>query len=121
MLKINDVRAYTATETVSVPDCNEGDIVLQHGGLFRLTNRRDWDDGQTATFDGVFLGDAFSDQECGIPAYWRDNQPRQLNGTHGYWQVQGNGFAKIARVTDTAPQYWHGDGWRPMPKLEDWS
>lgn len=106
-MRINTCKAYTATETVSVPDLNEGEVIAQHGGLFKLQNRRDWGEGVT-TFDGVFIGQSFDDTPCSIPAHWRSNEPRQPNGTHGYWQVQGNRLATVARVTDLRPMYWHG-------------
>lgn len=126
---INTIKHYTAYETISVPECNEGDVVLQHGGLFRLQNRRDWDDGETVTFDGVYLGDTFSDQVCGIPEHWRENKPRTTDRggcNHGYWQVQGNRNAKICRITDDRDQYYHGwadeeygkPDWRHEPALE---
>lgn len=110
-MRINEMRNYTAYEVVSVPDLNEGDVVLQHGGLFRLERRRDWDDGETATFDGVFIDHAHSDVECSIPWHWRPaviDAAAVDEGVERYWQVQGNGLAKICRVTDSRPQYWHG-------------
>lgn len=108
---LNTEKAYTSTETVPLPDCNEGDLIVQHCGIFRLANRRDWDDGDTVTFDGVYVGRAFSDTPCNIPAHWRENKPRTTDRggcDHGYWQVQGNRHARVARITDSTRQYYHG-------------
>ena len=120
MLPINTMKAYTATETVNMHDLKNDDLILQHGGVFRIINRhvsQGHDNlgpgGACIVFDGIFVGDAFSDTECGIPAYWRENTER-TDDDHGYWTVQGNKLAGVARITDPAPQYYHGtvDGQR---------
>ena len=115
-LAINTMKAYTATETVTMHDLQNDDLILQHGGVFRVINRRvssGHDNlgpgGACIIFDGVFVGDAFSDTECGIPAYWRENEATKADGSnHGYWTVQGNKLAGVARITNPAPQYYHG-------------
>ncbi len=129
---INTTRAYTSYEVVSMHDLNEGDIITSHGGMFRLINRHVSEahdsnglGGECIVFDGVFLGDSFSDTDCGIPAHWRENTERTSHrggGDHGYWAVQGNRLAKQCRITNTSLQYFHGRDdsgvgvWKHEPK-----
>lgn len=101
-MKINTTRNYTTHETLPLPDCRTGDIVIEHCGLFKLSNRRDWDDGETVTFDGEYLGPVFSDTGCSIPEHWRENEPGR------YWQVQGNRHRHVTRVLDRTPLFYWG-------------
>lgn len=109
-MKLNTFRNYTSYETVRIADLAEGDLILQHGAIFRLANRRPWDDGETISFDGWYVGPAFSDQESSIPAHWRPAGPDLdiANGEERPWQVQSNHLVRWLRITDPKVQYSHG-------------
>lgn len=101
-------RAYTATETVTTHELQEGDLITCHGGVFELGTRnvsqahevQELPAGECVWFASTYLGRARSDTECGIPKHWRtDDRP---------WQVQGNGLARWARITDATPHFYPG-------------
>jgi len=108
MIAINTKRGYTATETVTTHELQEGDLITCHGGIFELGQRnvsqaheaRELPAGDTVWFSSTYIGRAHSDTSCGIPTHWRSDESP--------WQVQGNGLARWARITDATPQFYHG-------------
>jgi len=95
------------TESVPTNTLKVGDIIIAHGGLFRVFETRsypsDLDDAQHGGAVQVnrceFLGDAHEDYPCQIPAHWRDGSPDLGNpGRTNHWNQQGNGLARTTRV-----------------------
>ena len=80
---------YVNTPT---PALQDGDLVLTHGVVFRLRDRK-----PTSTGEGVwFKTDVVLDtdpERLGIPAHWLDD-----------WTIQGNARATWAKVIDPLPR-----------------
>lgn len=102
-LPLNTRRAYSAYEVVTPLDLAVGDLVLAHGGVFRVREANRWDSAGSVVQSNhsEFVCDANSDDDCAIPLAWRD-----LGGRG--WNVQGNEHARCCRITDPTPQYFRG-------------
>ena len=84
-----------------------GDLIVCHGGLFRVLQTKIWPDmddtaatrGHTQSNYCEFLGNAF-DYECSIPAHWRDGRPAASGrpALDNFWNAQGNGLARTTKV-----------------------
>lgn len=107
------------TTTVPTNTLKVNDIIIAHGGLFRVKEVKDFADFQRdldvpAAERGhvnycEFLGNAHADYECAIPKHWRDGSEDQGNpGRYNYWNQQGNHLARTCLVleiiTDLAEQ-----------------
>lgn len=87
------------TERVKISELKVGDIVLVHGGLFKLEELRydapdfpiDLQRGNIRNFRSEFIADADPCCECAVPTYWRKG-----------WSIQSNDLATWTRVTSFA-------------------
>jgi hypothetical protein len=99
-------RKYT-TESVPTNTLKVGDIIICHGGLFRVfsvkasvSHDANGPGGECHVNHCEFIGDAFESHKCGIPASWCDGRPAE----HGrpqydnFWNEQGNGLARSCLV-----------------------
>ena len=95
-------------ETSSVPTntLKVGDVIIAHGGLFRVfevvvsqSHDANGPGGECHANYCEFLGNAF-DGECSIPTYWRDGRPadRGRPANDNFWNEQGNGLARACLV-----------------------
>jgi len=101
------MKRYT-TESVPTNTLREGDLILAHGGLFRVIKVTIWPDmDDTAAERGhvqsnycEFLGDAQPNHTCSIPAHWRDGRAASPGRPEldNFWNQQGNGLARTTRV-----------------------
>lgn len=94
------------TETVAPMDLKVGDVIIAHGGLFRVirTERFTYSNGDEVQANRCeFLGNAF-DWECSIPKQWRDGAPasRGRPELDNFWNEQGNRRAQTYRVLTPA-------------------
>lgn len=90
----------TKLQTVKLSECRVGDVVQAHGGRWQLVELTAADDtirtplecatGQRGngfrSFRTVFLGDAETGRECGVPKSWRKT-----------YAIQSNDYATWAR------------------------
>lgn len=99
------------TETVPTNTLREGDLIIAHGGLFRVIQVKvaaPRQDDQIEVRGAChvnyceFLGDAYEDQKCVIPEHWRDGRPPEYGRPEmdNYWNQQGNGLARTCRVIE---------------------
>jgi hypothetical protein len=102
------VATYTTAgvsyEIVTPMDLRPGDVIIQHGGLFRvLTHTEHAADEYSATGLPyavnmcVYIGRLVIDRVCDIPVSWRKD-----------WNAQGNELARVPRVIPAANgcAYW---------------
>jgi hypothetical protein len=91
-------------QTTSVPTntLKVGDVIICHGGLFRVFEVKAYDDCHANYCE--FLGNAFEGYECQIPKHWRDGQPASAGRPKydNFWNEQGNGLASSTLVTNFA-------------------
>lgn len=88
-----DIATITATQSYDLVDTfalRDGDLVLSHGMLLRLTEGRDTCHGAKA-FDGVI------ENPTDVPDY-----VREFIGDSDTWRVQGNHLAHWMRVDEAA-------------------
>lgn len=108
---------YVPTNTLRV-----GDLIIAHGGLFRVFEvkvgypRKDDkidERGECHVNRCEFLGDAHPDYPCQIPVAWRDGSPDPGNpGRTNHWNQQGNGLARttrVLRITENGRTVWPGE------------
>lgn len=87
------IRNKYTTKVVSANELNVGDLIISHGGLFRvrevIVSQAHEIDERGVTHANIcdFLGDAHPDMECSIPVAWRKD-----------WNQQGNSLAKVAVI-----------------------
>jgi len=96
------------TETVATNTLREGDLIIAHGGLFRVFNVARYavaagenvDHGPTQANYCEYLGDVHPDYPCSIPEHWRDGRKadERRHPFDHYWNQQGNGLARTLRV-----------------------
>ena len=85
--------------TVPTNTLKVGDLIVCHGGLFRVfrvwvsqSHDANGPGGECHANYCEFLGNAF-DYECAIPEHWRDGRD-----PYGFWNEQGNGLARSTLV-----------------------
>ena len=92
------------TRSVPTNSLKVGDVFIAYGGLFRVVevivsqchgDIADNGGGEVHANKSEFLGHAYDDAECAIPAHWRDGR-----APYGLWNQQGNRFATTSLVTD---------------------
>lgn len=81
------VRGYECENCVPMNDVREGDILIEHGGLWRLTEQIDTHKSYVWAWKSVFLGNVSDEYPCNVPTQWR-------NG----WTFQGNRHRTVTRV-----------------------
>lgn len=94
------------TESVPTNTLAVGDLILAHGGLFRVFEVKTWPNdgneraGHTQSNYCEFIGDAQPGYACSIPAHWRDGREASTGrpALDNYWCQQGNGLARTTRV-----------------------
>lgn len=85
---------YKITNEVPISQLNEGDLIYQHGRVFRLRDRKHYPMDIEYHENGVFtfrtddLGDFNPDHPSNIPAHWCKG-----------WVVQSNDNKKWATVS----------------------
>lgn len=79
-------------ETVSVPQLQVGDVVGCHGGVFRITSRREVDRNDENGATVACQTECLDYRGCNIPKHWVERP--------GGWIIQGNRLATIGRFTD---------------------
>lgn len=108
-------RKYT-TESVPTNTLKVGDIIIAHGGLFRVihvhvsqSHDANGPGGECHANYCEFIGNAFESYECGIPASWRSGRPADAGRPQydNYWNEQGNGLARATLVKGLT---LHGSG-----------
>lgn len=96
-------------ESVPTNTLQVGDLIIAHGGLFRVFEVRDFAEfGRDSDLPAAerghvnrceFLGDAEEGYACQIPVQWRDGSPDPGNpGRTNHWNQQGNHLARTALV-----------------------
>lgn len=95
------------TETVPTNTLKVGDVFIAHGGLFRVvhvhvsqSHDANGPGGECHANYSEFIENAYPDYECSIPKAWRSGTPAPFNrpAYDNYWNQQGNGLARTARV-----------------------
>lgn len=100
------------TKSVPTNTLKVGDLIIAHGGLFRVFEVRDFAEfGRDTDLPAAerghvnrceFLGDADAGYRCQIPVSWRDGSPDVGNpGRTNHWNQQGNHRATTALVVGT--------------------
>lgn len=108
-------RKIYKTESVPTNTLRVGDLIIAHGGLFRVKEVHDFaeygrDKDIPADERGhvnicEFIGNAHEDYPCQIPAHWRDGRPDPGNpGRFNFWNQQGNHLARTCRIIEDGEQ-----------------
>lgn len=109
-------RTKYETESVPTNTLRVGDIIIAHGGIFKVVEVHDFaeygrDEELPAEERGhvnlcEYLGKAYDDYECQIPAHWRDGAPDPHNpGRRNLWNEQGNHLARSCRILRYTENY----------------